>query len=221
MRVTSLLGITAAVTLAALALAGSSADAAIIPSSSSQPAAPEPSSSDFVTIPDEYTDFKQYSKLFTLEPHFAVFQPKGTRMQYDRDEKGRVRVIKAINSKNEVVSEMLVIHKLESDQIDSIFIEDYSQGGSTMSDSAFVTFKYDKETNMINHYGVVTPRGSAWTETEYVRRRKDDPPVEPEKEPAKFMYFLDLGYKKTLPLKMQPWNGKEIKLLAAPDATNA
>ncbi|RKP06377.1 hypothetical protein THASP1DRAFT_25284 [Thamnocephalis sphaerospora] len=246
MRVTSLLGITAAVTLAAFALAGSSTDAAIVPSSSSQPAAPEPSSSSqptapvplssgFVTAPDEYTDFKQYSKLFTPEPHFAVFQPEGTRLQYDKDEKGRTRVIKAINDKNDVVSEILVIYKWKSNQIDSVFIDDYSQTGSTLGDSAGITFEYNEKTKMVKGYDMFTPRGSAWVMTKYdldapPRERPSGiasvlgwfySPAETRKELGKDIIFRDLPYGKTMPLEMQPWDGKEVRLLPASGATNA
>ncbi|RKP06992.1 hypothetical protein THASP1DRAFT_31202 [Thamnocephalis sphaerospora] len=139
MRLVSPLGITAAVTLAALALVGSSANAAVAPPSSPRPAAPEPLSSEAIILPREYTDFRQFSKLFTLQPHFAVFQPEGARLRYENDEKGRTSIIKAVDNKNGVVSEI--------------------SAKDITSDSANIIPYYNADTGMANEYKIFTPRG--------------------------------------------------------------
>ncbi|RKP05249.1 hypothetical protein THASP1DRAFT_26221 [Thamnocephalis sphaerospora] len=212
MRLASLLGITAAVTLAALAFVGSSADAGTVPSSLvdsatldsdilSELAASGRLPPGFVTTPGEYTNFKQYSKLFTLEPHFAVFQPEGTRLQYEKDDQGRTSVIKAINDKNEVVSETSVMYHPESGQIINVFVENYSQSGDVMSDSAGITFEYDEKTKTVRNYRIFTPRGMSVTYDG--RLRFVLPPVNTK-----------------IPLNLQPWDGKEIRIVPAPDVTD-
>ncbi|RKP06378.1 hypothetical protein THASP1DRAFT_25285 [Thamnocephalis sphaerospora] len=170
MRLVSLLSIAAATTFAALTFFGPPASAC----GNLRGAKPIP------PVKDQLVAFREYSRLFTIFPHFGLLQPEGTQPVYKNDTHGRVKGINFVSTKGVAVLKAQFEYRPvpntprprpkyspplvpEHTQILYAILRAYSGDGGSMLDYAYIRFSYDNRESPYESLAVSTPRGTART----------------------------------------------------------
>ncbi|RKP05794.1 hypothetical protein THASP1DRAFT_32375 [Thamnocephalis sphaerospora] len=171
MRIVSLLNIAAAATLAVFIFLGSSASATGAVSLNPAREAFRGRSRPIPPIKDQLVAFREYSRLFTIYPHFGLLQPEETQVVYKSDTLGRVKSVDFVNADGVTVLKALLEYRPVLDplnpsmsssysseipqykQIQHVFLKAYPEAGGPMIDYAFIRFIYkDTAYNRYRNY---------------------------------------------------------------------
>ncbi|RKP10085.1 hypothetical protein THASP1DRAFT_28132 [Thamnocephalis sphaerospora] len=204
-----LFNIAVVVTLASFAFVGFSASALFAPPSSLRATVPEPPAPSPAPVANATSILRDYSSLFVLSPGFAIVQPEGTRLIYERDAQGRIRGVSACNTGRRVVLRASIEYNHDTDQIRYIFVGAHPRIGGAMNDSVFIKLEYDQDTGLVDSYEMDTAHGSAIAEAE---------PTMDDFHPLR-IFFSYMDEDLTLD-NVRSWDGRGIPIMLASTVAN-
>ncbi|RKP05102.1 hypothetical protein THASP1DRAFT_33065 [Thamnocephalis sphaerospora] len=151
--------------------------------------------------------FKKFSNdAYQISPYFAIVQPEGTQVTYEKDSKGRIGRIEMHDAGKKLVrgADIQYYEDNKNDGVRYIFMTNYAPTGAP-SNYAHILLDYDEESERtVELYGQFTSTGGAMSQVS----KKDDGSYRADFILADENSTAELG-------PIQPWNGKEVWVVPA------